>query len=463
MPETATMTGKRLSTTRAALVAGAKRENITAPDPEFDPLSATWSELHQQRKALRWCSRGLKDADPRGDVFGDEGASAIEELTSDIQGELDRRDAAGTKEPLPDPRRPVESDKTGGFEDSEGRIMRSAKTSPDQGNANILAPETRCATHYQAGADEYQGLSMGRYLRSMVLPEARGDLEKRALAGGSDSAGGYAVPQYLASDLIDRMRARNTAIQAGAQTVPLQSDQHHIARVATDPTPSWRAENTQVAEDGPTFDRIEFQPKTLAVTVRASRELLQDSVNIERELPSIMSAAMAQELDRAIYLGSGADNEPLGLDNMPGVLNVAHDAAISDYSPFITARRMLMNQNAERMGPFVTNPDVEAAVGSLMDNTGQPLQVPPVLNRPSPFDMLVSSKLPSNLGTNSDESTVYGGDMSQLAIGVRLAVDIQVLRERFADFNQVGFLIVLRADVMPIRANHLIRISGVKT
>ena len=60
--------------------------------------------------------------------------------------------------------------------------------------AFALAPEQRFTTWAQARStqDEYRGLSLGGYLRSMVIG-AKTDVERRALAEGTDSAGGHTM------------------------------------------------------------------------------------------------------------------------------------------------------------------------------------------------------------------------------------------------------------------------------
>jgi HK97 family phage prohead protease len=89
---------------------------------------------------------------------------------------------------------------------------------------------------------EYASLRMGDVLRAMITGP-RNDLEKRALAAGTDSAGGFTVPDVLMAQWIDRLRNALTVVRAGAQTVPLTSDTVKIARLLADPAAAWRSEN----------------------------------------------------------------------------------------------------------------------------------------------------------------------------------------------------------------------------
>jgi HK97 family phage major capsid protein len=152
--------------------------------------------------------------------------------------------------------------------------------------------------------NDYRDLTFGGFCRAMIHG-ARTEAEKRALAEGTDSAGGYTVPDVLMARLIDKLRSKATVMNAGAVTVPLTSDNNSIAKLATDPQANWRAENAEVSGSDPTFTRIQFLPKTLAVIVKASRELLQDSLNAEGALFNAFAQSMALEIDRVALMGSG--------------------------------------------------------------------------------------------------------------------------------------------------------------
>lgn len=53
--------------------------------------------------------------------------------------------------------------------------------------------------------------------------------------------------------LFDRLRAESVVVRAGARTIPLTSDNQSIAKLASDPTPAFRAEAGAISESDPTF------------------------------------------------------------------------------------------------------------------------------------------------------------------------------------------------------------------
>ncbi|MFD1941309.1 phage major capsid protein [Paradevosia shaoguanensis] len=295
----------------------------------------------------------------------------------------------------------------------------------------------------QGEADEFRGLSEGAYLRAMVTG-AKNDLEKRALAEGTDSAGGYTVPEILSARMIDRLRRRAVVFRAGAQTVPLNSDVSYVAKVATDPVPAWRVENAAVQESDPTFGRVTFTARSLAVLVKVSRELIEDSLNIETALPDVMATALALELDRVSLLGTGTAPEPRGVANFAGLTaNGYAGGVLGSYSPLIKARTALRTANSD-VTAYVMSPRDEGHLAELTATDDQPLIVPPSIAQ-TPF--LTTSAMPTNLGTDTDESFILAGDWARLMVGLRSEIRIEILRERFADNLQYGFLAHLRADV----------------
>lgn len=290
---------------------------------------------------------------------------------------------------------------------------------------------------------EFRTLSTGAYLRAMVVGP-KSDIEKRALSEGTDSAGGFTVPDVLSARLIDRLRAASVVFRAGAQTVPLLSDTSYIAKLVSDPVPAWRNENAAIAESDPTFARVTFQARSLAVIVRISRELLEDSLNIETALPNVLATALAQELDRAALLGTGTAPEPRGVSNFAGLTTSGFAGGdLENYLPLIRARTALRTANSD-VTAYIMSPRDEGRLAGFIDANGQPLNVPPAIAK---VPMLTTSKIPVDLGTADDESVILAGDWARLMIGIRSTIRIEILRERYADVHQYAFVAHLRADV----------------
>lgn len=415
-----------------------------------------WSELSARAKTARIEARAV--ADKIVDGIDEKTANDLEaafdgllEVCEAFESEKTTRMDIGSKQPRSQggsPKRPsayatARGDGQTSYEDNAVKAIG-------------LKREQRMASHIADRNFEHYDLTPGAYLRAMVVG-AKSEAEKRALSEGTDSAGGFTVPDILSAQVIDLMRAQSTVVRAGAITVPLESDTQHIAKVASDPIPAWRNEAAAVTEADPTFSRVTFSPRSLAVLVKVSRELLEDSLNMETLLPQLMTSAMAVELDRVALFGSGTAPEPQGVINFSGVQEVAHDAALASYAPLISARTLVKSANFDGVSAYVLNPRDEGTLAGLTATDGQPLNIPPAIGE---VPMLTSTSVPTDEGAGT-ESSIVTGKFDNLMIGLRHGVTIQILKERFQDTGQYGFIAFMRADIAATHENAFCKITGI--
>lgn len=346
-----------------------------------------------------------------------------------------------------------------------GSIPRDDGGDLPLGRRVVKVPEGNLLTRSHSFADFIQrrdghsgnaSLSVGAYLRALATG-ARNDAEERALSETSGASGDYTVPKTLAARLIDNLRAQSVAVRAGAITVPLDSAEHSIAKLATDPVPAWRSELGTITETDPTFGNVPLKAKSLAAIVRVSRELLADSINLEAQLPAVLAASMAVEIDRAALFGSGSDPEPLGVANVAGIGEVAHGAALTDYGPLVQAQTEVRIANADTSA-FVLHPRDAGTLNGLTASDGQPLNAPRSV---AEVPMLNSTSVPTDLGAGSDESLIVTGAFEHLLIGIREDVAIRMLTERYADTGELAFVVHFRGDVGVEHAEAFAKVSGI--
>lgn len=191
------------------------------------------------------------------------------------------------------------------------------------------------AAHLKRERNEPPNVSFGELMKAMVLGGGSRDI-RAALSIGTDSAGGFTVPEILSGQLIDRLRARSVMSQAGARTVLLDGGKSTtLASIVADPVAGWRAEGSDVATSDMTFGAVSFVPKSLAVIVTANRELIEDSLNLDEALTIAFAGALGGELDRVSLMGSGTGSEPTGVSKTAGVGSFSmgtNGAALDDYS-----------------------------------------------------------------------------------------------------------------------------------
>lgn len=331
----------------------------------------------------------------------------------------------------------------------------------------LLSREERVAGRLSAlnpeASDDYSGMTFGGFVRAMVAgPKTPG--EKRALSEGTDSAGGYTVPFLLSAELIDRLRAKAHVIRAGARTLLLDAGKSTtLAKITADPAAAWTAENGTVTASDPTFGALTFTPQTLIALVKVSRQLVEDSLNIEAALTAAFARSMGGELDRVALFGTGTAPEPRGLKNVSGVGSYSmgtNGAALTNYDPFVSTMQTILDANGPLPTAAIMAPRTFASIGKLKDTTNQPLARPDVLKG---ISFLESTVCPVNetQGTSSIASRVFMGDFTELVVGMRQGIRIEVLRERFSDNFQYGFLCHMRADIGVLHPESFAQIVGI--
>lgn len=374
-----------------------------------------------------------------------------------LMGRVDEIDLRLLDMENPDPRRPGGPV---GAVNGDGRPAGEAST---RWHDAASGKEVRVLQRGERFATEDTGeVSLGGALRSMVLGP-RTEAEKRALSEGTDSAGGFTVPTPLAGRFIDLMRARSHVFAAGAQTVELPSETLGIARVASDPVPAWRNEAASLAESDPSLGKLTFTSRSLGVLVKVSRELLQDSANIDAILERVFAASFAAELDRTVLFGTGTAPQPRGIANTVGVHEIdmgTNGAALTGYGQLLSAMQKLEESNSEAPTGFIMAPREKYKLAGLTDSTGQPLVAPGLV---SAVPFYATSKVPTDEthGTATDASRIITGDFRQAFVGVRQDLRIEVLRERYADTLQMGFIAFARFDVQLEQPEAFAQITGV--
>lgn len=303
---------------------------------------------------------------------------------------------------------------------------------------------------------EYQ---LGDFVRAMVAPHSASDKIRNDLAEGADSAGGHTVPAHVLREFIDLMRSKLVASLAGVRVVPLETLKTKLARLATEPIGAWRAENTEIVAEDPTFDAVEFTVRNFALHIKASNELLADSVNVSEMITNTLAQQAALQLDQAIFYGLDTNvDSPTGIIYDTDIPVIPAGGPLTDYSHLLAGLQSLSDNNAEVSdASFIMAPRDFYKLQGLADSTGQPLQQPTIIaNRP--VYPTTTVKVDEGGGT---ESRIFVGDFSNVLLGVRDAARIVVLRERFADFNQTSFILLLRADVAVAQPKAVCMITGI--
>ena len=158
--------------------------------------------------------------------------------------------------------------------------------------------EVRTLARNEAVADQpYSGPGLGAYVRGIATGRWNGADELRDLAESS-TPGSFLVPTPLANYAIDLVRNQARVIEAGAYTVPMESNTLKIARLTSDVTAGWKAENAALSFSDANFDAVTFNAQMLMAGSKLSIEVVEDAINVDAIVTNSITKALALELER---------------------------------------------------------------------------------------------------------------------------------------------------------------------
>jgi HK97 family phage major capsid protein len=198
------------------------------------------------------------------------------------------------------------------------------------------------------------------------------------------------------------------------------------------------------------------------ILVRASRELVADSANVNTVLSDVFSGTIASALDEGILFGSNSSGEMNGLTNysIAEVDMGTNGAQLTNYDPLVEAYRKMLDNNSVSPSAYIMAPREWETLATLKDSQNRYLDRPQALDGIPFYD---STNIPVNEshGTANNASRIVTGDWNDLVIGFRNEMRIELLRERYADSYQYGFLVHMRVDAVPARDESFAQITGI--
>jgi len=281
------------------------------------------------------------------------------------------------------------------------------------------------------------------------------DLRTKAQSTGSNTAGGYLVPDNLSAQIISEALNQSVVMRAGARIVDIPGGNLRITRVSSTPTAAPKNENEAITADDVVFDAIELVPITFGTLTYASLELMQDSPNAAAAIESAIMESFAVELDRLALRGSGSGTLT-GLFNLTGVQSTTSVGAI-DYDALLDAVEDIQDNNGVA-DAIIMPPALSTGLAKLKSGDGS-TSAALYLDPPRALEgvrMFTSNQ--------AETGYVYVGQFASNAIwGLRMAPTVQVSDVAGDTFKQgqVAIRVLWRGDVAAERANRLVRLSGV--
>ncbi|SDJ62940.1 phage major capsid protein [Alkalibacterium thalassium] len=271
---------------------------------------------------------------------------------------------------------------------------------------------------------------------------------KNALQIGTDTEGGYLVPDEFERTLIESLNEENI-FRKLANVISTASGDRKIPVVASKGTASWIDEEGAIPESDDSFGQVSIGAYKLGTMIKVSEELLNDSVfNLENYIAREFARRIGNKEEDAFFTGDGS-GKPTGILAATGGAQIGVTAASATA---ITIDEILdlfysLKSPYRNKSVFVMNDATIKAIRKLKDGQGQYIWQPSlqagtpdtILNRP----VYTSSYVPTIAA--SAKSIIFG-DFGYYWVADRQGRVFKRLNELYAATGQVGFVATQRVD-----------------
>ena len=292
-------------------------------------------------------------------------------------------------------------------------------------------------------SDEYK-LSFWNAMRSKGISYEI----QNALQIGTDSEGGYLVPDEFERTLIEALEEQNLFRQY-AKVINTSSGDRKIPVVASKGSASWVDEEGVIPESDDAFGQVSIGAYKLATMMKVSEELLNDNVfNLESYIATEFARRIGVKEEESFFIGDGI-GKPIGIFAETGgaELGVTTAGATAITLDEIMDLFYSLKTPYRKNATFMMNDATVKAIRKLKDNNNQYLWQPSVtagtpdtiLNRP----IVTSAYVPT---IEAGNKTIAFGDFGYYWIADRQGRSFKRLNELFAASGQVGFMATERVD-----------------
>lgn len=285
--------------------------------------------------------------------------------------------------------------------------------------------------------------------------------EMRAQSTGTDSAGGYTVPEGFAGELDRAIAAWGPMWDANIVRELVTSSGNPLPWPTVDDTTKTgriKAENAAVTDDG--SDDVVFGQKQLDAyvydtgMVRIPIELLQDSAfDMEALLNDLFGERLGRIANQVLTVGTGI-NQPNGIVTASGLGKTAASATAIDPDDLIDLVHSV--DPAYRASPkcrWQFNDNTLAAIRKLKDGNGNYLWQMGDVRTGEPSTILgfgysVNQAMPD---IAAGAKPIIFGDHSRYVVRKVRGFSVLTLRERYAENFQIGMVGFKRFDGASMR------------
>lgn len=356
------------------------------------------------------------------------------------------------------------------------------RAAPDPEPAAAAAPEPEPEPEEQAmPATEEQ--TAGGLTREARAAQDQPNIEERVLEAIASVRKGESrdlatasaspiTPPELSTYLWQLLLPQSALLSAGIQVVTTDRESVVYPRLVQAVDPSWVAEGAVIPEGDPVFDTLTATPRKLAHRVVLTNEVIDDSTpQILDVLNAHLARMMALKLDLSMLQGSGVAPIIRGLANQPGVQTITalgvNGGPLTNLDAIVQAVAAVEGANARPTG-IIMHSKVWEEAQTIKDANGRYLieQEASEGAQRSLFGVPVyvtnQVSVTESRGTNSDTSSIWVIDASQVVMVRRQDFTLEIDRSRLFDRDESEVRVKLRADLILPNPQAVARVVGVR-
>lgn len=274
------------------------------------------------------------------------------------------------------------------------------------------------------------------YIRGRVIHERAGELTP-ASTGSNIGLGGALIPETIVNHIIKKVydicpildRSQKFNVKGTLEVPYYPADSQKI-------TVAYQSEFVQLSSSSGSFATISLTGFLAGCLTKISRSLIN---NVDFNIVGFVVDEMAYAIKRFIEheLLVGTSGKVTGLSTLSNGITTASASAIT--ADEVVKLHDSIKDDFQSNAIWIMSPETRTALRTLKSNTGyyllnDDISTPfgtTLLGKP----VYVSDNMP-NIGTGN--KVIYYGDMHGLATKFNEEINIEVLRERYADEHAVG-------------------------
>lgn len=337
------------------------------------------------------------------------------------------------------------------FDNLTKEIKRLEKRNSIEAELNMPINKPIVGKPMVENEDEKTGRGSKKYAKSfwnvMRSKNVRPDVAD-ALQIGTDSEGGYLVPNEFESTLVMALEEENI-FRKLAHVINTSSGDRKIPIVASKGSASWVDEEGTISDSDDAFSQVSIGAYKLGTLIKVSNELLNDNAfNLESYISKEFARRIGSKEEEAFFTGNGS-GKPIGIFNATGGAEVGVTTASATV---ITADEIIdlfysLKAPYRKKAVWILNDATVKAIRKLKDKNDNYLWQPAltagtpdtILGRP----VYTSSYVPT---IAAGAKTIAFGDFSYYWIADRQGRIFKKLNELYAATDQTGFVATQRVD-----------------